>query len=274
MLRQRVLTALVLGPLAIWGILALPTWGFALVLAVLMGLGAWEWSRLSHLHSLPARLAYTIATVGMFAVLYSPLLGSRSVSFALLAAALVWWCAAAVWVVRFPLGSSTWRETTWAPALAGWLVLVPAWAALTALHATAGPPFVLLLMLLVWGADVGAFFSGKRWGQRKLAPRVSPGKTWEGLAGALAAAVAVALAGAWSLDVPSHWRSAFVALCLVTVLASVLGDLMESMFKRLADVKDSGRLLPGHGGVLDRIDSITAAAPVFVGALAVLGVTA
>src|SRR5690606_17335644 len=131
-----------------------------------------------------------------------------------------------------------------------------------------GPAVMLFLLLLVVAADVGAYFAGRRFGRNKLAPRVSPGKTWEGVIGGLLGAALIALAGGAWFGVP---LVPFVALCVVAVLASIVGDLTESLFKRHAGVKDSGTLLPGHGGVLDRVDSVTAAAPVFLIGLERLG---
>src|SRR3569833_1530005 len=122
---------------------------------------------------------------------------------------------------------------------------------------------VLLLLALLWAADSGAYFSARRYGRRKLAPRVSPGKTWEGVAGGMAAALVVAVIGARIFDMSFAATGAFMILCGLVVVISVVGDLVESLFKREAGVKDSGRFLPGHGGALDRIDSLTAAAPLF-----------
>jgi phosphatidate cytidylyltransferase len=152
-------------------------------------------------------------------------------------------------------------------AVAGLVVLVPAWLALSQLHAH-NPLFMLFLLLLVVAADVGAYFAGRRFGRHKLAPRVSPGKTWEGVGGGVVGATIVAIIGALWLHMPFLL---FIALCVVVVFASIVGDLTESLFKRHAGLKDSGNLLPGHGGVLDRVDSITAAAPVFLVGLQALG---
>ena len=147
------------------------------------------------------------------------------------------------------------------------LVLIPAWLALVRLHAQ-GPALMLFLLLLVVAADIGAYFAGRHFGRNKLAPRVSPGKTWEGVMGGVVGAAVVALVGVSIFHVSA---APFIGLSLVTVLASVVGDLTESLFKRHAGVKDSGSLLPGHGGVLDRVDSVTAAAPIFLVGLERLG---
>jgi phosphatidate cytidylyltransferase len=180
----------------------------------------------------------------------------------LIQAALAWWVFALVWVAIAPA-----RVNRVTAAGAGLLVLVPAWLALARLHA-AGPQWLLFLILLVVAADVGAYFAGRRFGNNKLAPRVSPGKTWEGVLGGFVAAALLAAVGVWwfKVDAPR-----FLALCIVVVVASIIGDLTESLFKRHAGLKDSGRLLPGHGGLLDRVDSVTAAAPVFLIGLERLG---
>jgi phosphatidate cytidylyltransferase len=130
---------------------------------------------------------------------------------------------------------------------------------------------VLFCLLLVWMADIGAYFAGRRFGRRRLAPEVSPGKTWEGVLGGVAACIPVAVGGSFWVSVP---LGGFLVLCLATVACSIVGDLTESLLKRFAGVKDSGTLFPGHGGVMDRIDSLTAAAPVLLLGLTVLGVLA
>lgn len=143
-------------------------------------------------------------------------------------------------------------------------VLIPAWAALTAIKALPdGEWLILLLLLLVWGADTGAYFTGRALGKRKLMPRVSPGKTLEGVYGGLVVCVVIAAIYAFFRELSLNSAVFLMLLAVLTAVASVLGDLFESMFKRERGIKDSGTLLPGHGGVLDRIDSITAAAPIF-----------
>jgi phosphatidate cytidylyltransferase len=158
-------------------------------------------------------------------------------------------------------------------AVAGFFALVPAWAAIQSIHSSgeSGPILTLFLLVLIWVADSGAYFAGHRWGRTKLAPIISPGKTREGLYGAMAGSVVCAVALSWWLGEWSrlHWM---LLLCLATVLLSVVGDLFESLFKRQAGAKDSGAILPGHGGVLDRIDSVTAAAPLFLLGLILLEV--
>ena len=180
-----------------------------------------------------------------------------------------WWVLAAgmIWAVerqRLDLGPH--------PLLRlclGLPVLLPAWLSLVALHGRghAGPELVLYLLVLVWGVDTAAYFAGRRWGRRKLCPHVSPGKTWAGLYGALLCGLILGAVFGLGAGLVFPEMLLFTLLTLVTVLASVIGDLLESLLKRSAAVKDSGTLLPGHGGVLDRVDSLTAAAPVFVAGL-------
>jgi len=263
-LRQRVLTGLVLLPVTVAAILWLPTSAFAVAVAAVVLAGGWEWSRLSGWTAGSVRALYTLALAGALAVA-TLLLPWAPGQLALLGLGLLWWLAAAGLVVRFERAGSPLAWPRGLRALAGGLVLVPAWGALVGLHAreVSGPAWVLFLAVTIWVADSGAFFVGRRWGRRRLAPRVSPGKSWEGVAGGMLVAVLTAALAATLAGVPSDRLPGLLLLVLATVAASVLGDLTESLFKRAAGVKDSGSLLPGHGGVLDRIDSLTAAAPLF-----------
>lgn len=270
-LRQRVLTAVVLVPAAVAAILWLPNLGFALATGAVVLAGGWEWSRLAGWTDSVTRVAYLLGLVVV--LLAAALLLQAGGLNVLLALGAAWWLLALGLVVRY---QRTGRGLTPSPglrALAGDLILVPAWAALVALHGqeARGPAWVLFLVALVWLADIGAFFVGRRWGRRKLAVRVSPGKSWEGVAGGVLAALAGAAAAVVLAGEPLHQVPILFVLVVVTVAASVLGDLTESLFKREAGLKDSGGLLPGHGGVLDRIDSLLAAAPVFVLGLLWLG---
>lgn len=261
MLRQRVITALVLAPIVLLVILALPHPATMVVLALLVMIAAWEWSAFPGFTQQSARLIYvTVITACVVAAwLYGVDRGELD---ALLYAALLWWLFALLWVAAAPG-----RVNRTTAAVAGLFVLIPVWIALVRLHALA-PQLVLFLLLLVVAADIGAYFAGRRFGRNKLAPRVSPGKTWEGVGGGLVAAVVMSAIGVWWFDVSAV---PFVGLCLVVVVASVVGDLTESLFKRHVGLKDSGTLLPGHGGVLDRVDSVTAAAPVFLVGLERMG---
>lgn len=261
MLRLRVITALLLAPLALLVILWIPHDYTAGVLGLLVLAGAWEWSAFPGFTHLAVRYIYVAVIAACMAALWG--LGvTHGHLDAVLNAALLWWLVALVWVAFFPA-----RMSRIAATLAGVLVLVPAWLALVRLHDHA-PRWVLFIVLLVVAADVGAYFAGRKFGRHKLAPQVSPGKTWEGVFGGLGAAAVMAWIGVVWFNVSAP---TFVALCALVFAASVVGDLTESLFKRHAGLKDSGSLLPGHGGVLDRVDSVTAAAPVFLVGLERLG---
>lgn len=265
MLRQRLLTALVLIPLTVWAVLGLSSGALALLLAMFVLLGAWEWGVLMGLNSHAGRTVYLGLTLLALWVAWS-VIGRPGVLIGLLVLALAWWITALIWLVRYRPARKDGMAAMAAKGVAGILALTPAWAALVAVHANgrSGAYLLLLLLVLIWAADSGAFFAGRRWGSVKLAPQISPGKTREGVYGALAVAGLWAAAGGLWLGLQGLHLMLFVTLCLVTVLFSIVGDLFESMIKRQRGVKDSGHLFPGHGGVLDRVDSLTAAAPVFV----------
>lgn len=254
----RVITAAVLLPLFVGGIFYLETaWWIAALMPLVLA-GAWEWGGLSGFGG-TGRWSYCalvlVSGLGILMAGYQwnmPVVTEASL-----------WISTVFWVVVAPL----WLRLGWRPShplplvLAGWMLLVPTWVALVRLQ---GTPWVLLAVLgVVWIADSAAYFAGRSWGRRKLAPAVSPGKTWEGVAGA-AVAVAVYHAVVWNFGFSHHAPTGgFAAILLVAALfpLSILGDLFESWIKRQAGVKDSGRLLPGHGGVLDRIDALTSTLP-------------
>jgi phosphatidate cytidylyltransferase len=265
MLKQRLLTALVMLPLVVWGILALPTAYFASLLGLVIAQGAWEWGGIMGLRSLSRRGGYLLLVVLCLCLAAYAWMLPGGKWYALPALSLVWWLLALVWVLTYPRNTKCWVLPAM-QAMIGILVLVPSWLAVIALHGSGaqGPSWVLYLLSLIWVADSGAYFGGKRWGRHKLAAAVSPGKTWEGAAAALVLSGLYAFGASYVLSIDGNQWPLFVVLSLMTVAFSILGDLTESMFKRHAGLKDSGNLLPGHGGILDRIDSVTAAAPVFV----------
>lgn len=261
MLKQRVLTAIVLAPLALYGVFGLPLGGFLFVLDAVVLLAAWEWANLSHIENSLRRMFYVVG-VGFLVLVMHAFYAQIPVLF-VLALAAVGWLAALFWVLKYPRGGG-WHSKL-QRMLIGLVVLLPCWLAFAELKAAEdGELLILLLLLLVWGADVGAYFSGKKFGTNKLAPHVSPGKTREGLYGGLVTCLIVAVAFAFYVDLAALQVLFLIVVALVTGLVSVLGDLFESMLKRYRGIKDSSQLLPGHGGILDRIDSLTAASPVFV----------
>ncbi len=267
MLRLRVATAVVLALVFLSALFLLPPLGFSALMAIVVAYGAWEWSSLAGLCRVTARAAYVIALVAVMAWLFSgwqlPASGLNTVvALPLLLVAGAWWAVALLWVQGYPSSAVLWGNVVVCLGV-GILVLVPLWLAISVLVAESqGPWLVLTVVMIVALADIGAYFTGRAFGKHKLAPAVSPGKTWEGvLGGMVSVAVFVAVLGIWrEFDV--QWLP-WMGVALVTALASVLGDLLESMVKRHRGVKDSGTILPGHGGLLDRLDSLTAALPVF-----------
>ncbi|NCF81680.1 MAG: phosphatidate cytidylyltransferase [Proteobacteria bacterium] len=263
-LAKRVLTGVILAAVVATATLILPSLWFALLIAAFSLVGAWEWAGLAGWPSTGQRLAYGGASV-LVLLATAWLVASEAGVWAVLLAGLVWWLVALAWVVRFQQGLPV--DALNHPLvrlLAGWLVLAPAWGAVVYLHGVAesGPWLVLYLVFMNSTADSAAYFVGKRFGSRQLASNVSPGKSLEGLAGGLLAVASLAIVVALVADFVRPLG--FVVLSLITALVSILGDLTESVVKRRAGLKDSGSIVPGHGGILDRIDSITAAAPIFV----------
>ncbi|HXS73316.1 MAG TPA: phosphatidate cytidylyltransferase [Rhodanobacteraceae bacterium] len=276
MLKQRVLTALVLAPLIVALVFLTTTVVFAVLLGAIFLLGLWEWTRMSGMRRRPLRACLLLGYAIAMALLWPVVRSSWWWLPALIG--LAWWICAAAWLRRISFAASPTREHTALKLLAGLLAVVPAWCAVVALHGGAvahAPPhaawWVIFFAGIVVAADIGAYFAGSRFGGRKLAPSISPGKTWAGVYGALASAAVVGLAGGWIAHAPAGLLIGVIALALVTVVFSIIGDLFESLIKRHAGVKDSGALFPGHGGLFDRMDSLVAAMPVFVLGKALLG---
>ena len=264
-LRKRVLTAVPLAVALLVVLIIMKPAATVLVLSLIMLIGAWEWSAFLLLPTAALRAAY----VGLVVVLCCAawcLAASAPARLLIMAGALAWWCVAFAWLALAPR-----RVAGWSAAAAGVLALVPSWLALVRLRVELpdGGQWVLFVLVLVWAADIGAYFGGRRFGRLRLAPEVSPSKTWEGVLGGVALSLMIAWLGALWFHLPTL---TFLLLCLAAVAFSVVGDLTESLLKRYAGVKDSGTLFPGHGGVMDRIDSLTAAAPVLFIGLMFLGV--
>ncbi|HCY05265.1 MAG TPA: phosphatidate cytidylyltransferase [Gammaproteobacteria bacterium] len=261
MLLRRVITALCLAAFALAAIFLLPTWGFAVTFGVAAGAGVYEWSGFLRVPNKALRIGYVAiyaALIGLIFVsegLYSPIIQTVGVV----------WLGAIVLVLVYPRGRSLYTRS-WLIGLVGQLLMVGAWCSLMAIREMpSGQYWLLWLLVLTTATDVGAFFSGRALGRRKLAPSLSPGKTWEGAFGGLLLASSMCLT---ALFVFSEW-SIFAALILTIglIVVAVFGDLFESLLKRATGLKDSGGLLPGHGGVLDRIDSIIAVLPLLAWAL-------
>ncbi len=263
MLKQRIITAVILAPIVVAAILLVPATGFNLIALAIFTLAAWEWADLSGFSSV-YRIVYALLFIGFCIAPYQ--LALSIWEYALWFAMAVWLCAL-IWVIRFP-ASIQWWGGRLQRAILGLAILIPAWLAMVYLkQAREGGMLVLMLLLIIWGADIGAYFSGRAWGKVKLAPLVSPGKTWAGALGGLASATLIcwcvaSFSGLMNPGLLWHWGG-FGLLALITAAVSILGDLTVSMVKRHRGVKDSGNLLPGHGGLLDRIDSLVAGLPLY-----------
>lgn len=254
MLPQRILTAIGLVAVLALVLLGLPPTLAVLALAAMVLAGAWEWAALAGLEGPVARLAYIGGCALVMAALWFGTVEAARFECAL-SIILLGWIPLYGWIAFAPG-----RRHRGLAAIAGAWALAPMWLALTRLYLQAGQgaEMVVFVLVLIWAADIGAYFAGRHFGRLRLAPIVSPNKTWEGVLGGLFAGSLVALAGAAWFHLPP---SGFLGLCIAAVLLSVVGDLLESMLKRQRGMKDSGSLLPGHGGMLDRIDSLTAAVP-------------
>ncbi len=266
MLKQRIITGALLSIVFLVCLFFLPWFGFTVFVALVLLIGAWEWSNLAGFGTFYQRLLYSAATLllmlsaAFYVGMSDSIIGQSEVRNVLLVAG-AWWALALLWVQSYPTSAVLWGSR-WGRVLMGWLVLIPSWLSLSYLHQySSGSWLILLVMLTVVVADSGAYFFGKAFGRRKLVVQVSPGKSWEGFWGGLLCCSILGLAIAAYIGF-KNWLPLFIII-LLTALASVLGDLLESMVKRHRNIKDSGTILPGHGGMLDRIDSITAAAPVF-----------
>jgi phosphatidate cytidylyltransferase len=277
-LKQRIITALILAPLALFAILYLPLFSFQIMIAMVMGLGAWEWSSMSGMTRTFTKSAYAALVVAICLILsimlptdliwYQGQLNSLYTY--ILSVAAIWWVVSLAMIIAYPGYSSVWYTSKILRGIFGFLTLIPTWVAVVTLRTSLfdvdpyyGASLIFYVLGIVWAADIGAFFVGVKFGKHKLRPEVSPGKTIEGLMGGVFASSAIIAFAAlhYQVDPSRIWLHILVGA--LTVGVSALGDLNESMFKRCAGIKDSGTLLPGHGGVMDRIDSLTAAFPVF-----------
>jgi phosphatidate cytidylyltransferase len=259
MLKQRVITGLVLIALIFAGIRFLPTELFALFsMMFLVGLGAWEWAGLTGCYLPEKRMMGTL----MILMASVPLVFLPLPTIAVLWVSVPVWAMALVALWHYPNPQCFYKQHSLQMRILGIFILLPAWFALFKLHAM-DYRYVLYLISLVALADTAAYFTGRKLGKTKLAPALSPGKSREGLSGAVIATAVWAGLSAFWLPLPQGKEVHFMILSLFVVLMSVAGDLFESLLKREAGVKDSGKILPGHGGILDRVDSMLAAAPIF-----------
>jgi phosphatidate cytidylyltransferase len=280
LLKQRILTALLLAPLTLACVFFLGAESFAVFCCITIAIGAWEWGPLMGLTTMAGRLCYTafiVAIMAGLAVVWpvdkmwladGSLLPVYQI---ILLVAGGWWLTAIVLIYSYPKTSVVWRDHMLVKGMIGVLSLVPAWVAFVAIRTLNieqqfyyGSTLLFVSLAIVWAADVGAYFCGKRFGQRKLMPLVSPNKTLEGFLGGLASVTVLVLLLNLGFGVTVDNYPGYFIIAIATASISAVGDLNESMLKRAADIKDSGSILPGHGGLLDRIDSLIAATPMFV----------
>ncbi|MCL1147104.1 phosphatidate cytidylyltransferase [Shewanella sp. 10N.261.52.F9] len=276
MLKQRIITAIWLIPLVFGAIFGLPTEYFSWALLGVFLIAAKEWGRIIDSRCNMTQWSFTV-TIGVLLTALNIMVPADEIWLRgmlhpiFLGVILIggfWWFISFIMVLSFPKSARFWENSHMLKSMFGQVTLIPCFVSLLSLKALSTPssPYygatlVFLVMLVVWATDSGAYFAGKRFGKRKLMPNVSPAKTIEGLLGGLLTTMLV-VAGVMYFS-PEQEMGLLIAVTLFTALASAVGDLSESMFKRVAKIKDSGTILPGHGGVLDRIDSLTAALPVF-----------
>jgi phosphatidate cytidylyltransferase len=277
MTKTRVIAALVLTPLAIAAMLLLPTpWLMALA-AVIFLAGLWEWLRLTDIDDTLARSVLLVVNLALMVAIVWASRTEQGFSYVLLqimvVIGVVWWLLAGLWLKHFEFASDHDTHARVFKLAAGTLAIIPAWCAMGVIHGSQpyGHRWLLVAVAIVWAADTGAYFAGRHYGRRKLSPRISPNKTVEGLVGGLVCGLAVALALAPLAGATLAQLPAVALVALVAVAFSVVGDLFESLLKRHVGAKDSGDLIPGHGGILDRIDGVIAALPVFALGKAWLG---
>jgi phosphatidate cytidylyltransferase len=290
MLLQRIITALILVPLVVLAVFQLPLEYFSLLVGLITLLAAWEWTNLVGINSPLKRGLFLLALIlpmlwlhfwTQFLELASQVLDwpdIRDYSGALewlVIAPVLFWILSMILIRNTPAGVLKLEMRTRYKALIGWLVLMAMWLFLTRLRAFYGAELTLYFLVLIWAADIAAYFTGKKFGKTKLSPEISPGKTVQGMYGALIAGAvwAMVFIGYYGYRDGFTWMrvSDFVLLSVLTVLISIYGDLFFSVVKRQCGVKDTGSILPGHGGILDRIDSLIAAIPFFYGGILVIG---
>ncbi|MFT2111029.1 phosphatidate cytidylyltransferase [Marinomonas sp. 2405UD68-3] len=265
MLLARILSAIAMAVVFVFGLFALDKIGFMFFLGGVVVVGAWEWARLSDITSQTGRLSFAGLTGTM---LYG--IDLFSLQNVLLYITPILWAGAFFWVVCYPKISS-WKHPL-VRLFFGLSILITTWSAFIVLKDQVNfVTWILVLMGLIWGADTGAYFCGRRFGKRKLARYVSPGKSWEGVIGGVVLTQFGVLIFSFLQDFSTISWLTLAVIALITVLVSVLGDLTESLFKRHTGIKDSSQLIPGHGGVLDRVDSLLSASPIFVLLLGIVG---
>lgn len=271
MTKTRLLAALVMAPLAIAAVLLLPTPWMAALSAAMFLIGLWEWLKLAEIEDTLSRSVLLVVNLLLMVALVWASRSASGGSLVLLQIMVMigvgWWCLAALWLRHYDFASDHDTHARVFKLAAATLSVIPAWCALALIHASQphGNRWLLVALMIIWAADSGAYFAGRKFGRTKLSPRISPNKTVEGMVGGVVAGMIVALVAApLANEAITMKQLVYVAIVAIwTILFSVVGDLFESLLKRHVGAKDSGNLIPGHGGVLDRIDSVLAALPVF-----------
>ena len=296
MLWQRVITALILLPLVILAIFGLNIQVFAGVIGLVIALACWEWSGFITDNKIFKGI-YVLASIGLMWLIAQESLPMEywhgfiiPVNFTEWFAAeqaarltvlfgVLWWLVAFILLLVYPFGSKELVNSKLMMIIIGWLIMLPTWVAVVGIRSMGivfdhnhGAELLLFVLLIIWAADTGAFMAGKKFGKTKLAPQVSPKKTWEGVLGGLGLAAVIVALGIYLLHFKPEHTTALVGLTALIVFFSVVGDLTESIFKRLTGIKDSGKILPGHGGILDRIDGVTAALPISLLGFSLIGI--
>ncbi|WP_375751094.1 phosphatidate cytidylyltransferase [Vibrio sp. HN007] len=273
-MKQRIITALILAPLAVLAIFELSLPFFILALAAVTIIGFWEWgqfigSKSRYLAMIPTLLAFAASYIVIPSDVMSMNIVTTEHLFMLVLAS-IWWILASALTITYPRSTITWEGSKMSRQIFGMLTLIPFFWSVVLLRAQDvhanpyyGAKLVMFVCLIVWAADSGAYFAGKSFGKHKMAPKVSPNKTIEGLIGGIITAFLVGWGANHFFELSFSGTGAMMITMAITVVISVLGDLVESMFKRVSGIKDSSNIIPGHGGMLDRIDSLTAAFPVF-----------
>ena len=261
MLKQRLLTILILVPLLVWAIYSASAFYFAVATMLVCTWIAWEWAYVCKLGSLPLRAFYTL--ICLAGCILNWIYGA--IAWYFLLSALVLWVLALYLVIDFARGStSAMQKNNLIPPLLGLFFIPALWLCLTILRSLyISPALVMYALLIVWLSDSAAYVTGRLWGKHKLAPRVSPKKTWAGVYGAVFACFILSFIGHYWFVLPWGHTGLLLFATLVSGLWSVVGDLFESVLKRKSGIKDSGTLLPGHGGILDRTDALLAGVPWF-----------
>lgn len=286
MLLPRILTAIILASVIVSAIFLLPTIYFYLLITIIVLVAAWEWTNLSEIDKIPAKLIFLLyLIIPMLGVTFwTQILEVLSVLMErpkikeysgalewLVIGPVLFWISMMLLIKKMPDFLLNIKLKKSYKAFIGWFVLFSAWMFLTKLRAYYGTGAVMYFLVLIWAADIAAYASGKKWGKDKLAPMISPKKTIQGMYGAIFSAIICAIILAWYYGYPLMIAADFALLSVLTVLISIYGDLFFSLVKRQKGVKDSGSILPGHGGILDRVDSVIAAAPFYYAGVIMIG---